>query len=87
MLSPLAAATLWYAWVATGGLPEVSLLRAYFTDQLPNAAMGLPIYYASAGVAGAALGLGWSQDLIETHRHNAALAGEAQAGAGPSEAA
>ena len=67
--------------MATAGMPEVSLLRAYFTDQLPNAVLGLPIYYASAGVAGAALGLGWSQDLIETHRQQEAWWEQEESGA------
>ena len=83
LLSPLVAGALWYVWVATAGLPDVSLLRAYFTGQLPNGGVGLPIYYAAAGVAGASLGLGWSQDLIETHRHQDAVSDEA--GPGPVE--
>lgn len=83
LLSPLVAGAAWYAWVATAGLPDVSLLRAYFTDQLPNGGVALPIYYAAAGVAGASIGLGWSQDLIETHRHQDAV--EDEAGAGPAE--
>ena len=67
LLSPIVAAMLLYALFALGGGDRVELLQRYFDNDLPGAALGLPIFHASAGVAGAAVGVGWSEVLILAH--------------------
>jgi len=66
LLSPMCVAMVWYTWAAMAGGSRVDLLEAYFQDQFVNGALALPVVYASAGVAGAAMGIGWSQVLIRT---------------------
>jgi hypothetical protein len=66
LLSPLLSAMGWYAWIAVSNISTRELLVGYFQDPIraPHASLIFPIYYASAGVAGAALGIGWSMVLM-----------------------
>ena len=63
LLSPLILSIFAYAYAAmTGGTSEAMLTR-YFEGDFIHPALALPIYYASAGVAGVTLGLLWSHSL------------------------
>ena len=64
LLSPLLAAILWYAWAAVTLGDAPVMLYSYYTGDFPHGALALPIHYASAGVAGAAAGVGWSHALL-----------------------
>ena len=63
LLSPLCSAVLWYLLAGLTGGEGDAMLQAYYTGQLWHMALALPIHYASAGVAGAAVGIGWSRYL------------------------
>ena len=67
LISPLLTAMIWYIYAAVTQDGSTSMLSSYFTDHFVNGATALPIFYASAGVAGAAMGIGWSQALIKAH--------------------
>jgi hypothetical protein len=64
IVSPLIAAALWYGWAAITGGSSARMLHDYFGGSFTHAALALPIYYASAGVAGAAAGTLWSQAMF-----------------------
>lgn len=67
LISPLLTAMLWYVYAALTQDGSAGMLSNYYTDHFVNGATALPIFYASAGVAGAAMGIGWSQVLIQAH--------------------
>ena len=86
LLAPLAVAFGAYLWTGLS-VGEIETLRARFymsypptagsyeqTVLLPTA-MALPVYYASAGVLGTVLGLGWSQSLHYANQRHVAMAG------------
>ncbi|MBI1368155.1 MAG: hypothetical protein GC162_05820 [Planctomycetes bacterium] len=81
LISPMIAAFVWYIWAAVSGGSSTQMLSAYFSGDFVNAAKALPSFYASAGVAGAAIGIGWSQVLIRTHAEEQAAMDEADAAA------
>ena len=61
LLSPLAAALLAYVYSAVS-FGEAAM-PAWFAGQLTGLGLALPIYVASAGVAGSAMGVGLAQSL------------------------
>lgn len=63
LLSPLLAALGGYLWIALFGGDGERMLGGYFQGRFWAVGLALPAHYASAGVAGAAIGLGWSQSL------------------------
>jgi len=79
LLSPLFIALATYAWMAISNDTTHVVLMRYFanfphgdplTTTLPPTAMALPVFYASAGVAGVCIGIGWSQTIhINADRH------------------
>ncbi|MAE60022.1 MAG: hypothetical protein CMJ49_01560 [Planctomycetaceae bacterium] len=88
LLSPLLVGLVGYVVVALTYGNDVTALQAAIYG-LPGegrapaavlrAALALPIHYASAGVMGAAMGLGWSQVMFETRIPSASADGEAAA--------
>ena len=63
LCAPAAVAVTGYGWILTRFGGKEALLAAHFADGLPGPALALPIHYASAGVAGCALGVGWAEGL------------------------
>jgi len=63
LFAPAVVASIAYTWVLTRYPGETDLLAAWFEGRLPGSALALPIHYASAGVAGGALGIGWAERL------------------------
>jgi len=63
LLSPclIAVGTYTYMLFGYGGTDEI--LAAWYAQRLPGLALGLPIHYISAGVAGCTAGIGISQGL------------------------
>jgi hypothetical protein len=61
LVGPLLAAAACYALQAVLGGSGDAFRAAYFEGRLLAPALALPVYYASAGVVGASLGIGWSQ--------------------------
>jgi len=68
LLSPLIVAAGTYLWVASSYHSADALLVHLYRHDLMSLALGLPIQYASAGVAGCAMGVGLAQSL-EYVRH------------------
>ena len=76
LLGPLVLAAAAYLWVAMGYDSAADLREGYYNfhglvggrEEVPQIAVALPIFYASAGVCGATLGLGWSQAIGATRR-------------------
>jgi len=64
LISPVAASLLVAVVLGLTGGTGVEIKSAFIEDRLWNAALGLPVYYASAGLAGAVLGIGWGRQLI-----------------------
>jgi len=58
LISPFIAAAAFYAMAAMG---DEMLVRAFFRGEVWHGATALPIFYASAGVAGAAMGVGMAE--------------------------
>jgi hypothetical protein len=63
LVSPLIAGAVWYAYAAVTGGSGQRMLHDYFTGSFVHAALAMPIFYASAGVAGAAAGVLWAQSM------------------------
>lgn len=80
LLSPAVVGAVGYTWVllTTQSTPQV--LADWYTGRLPNLALALPVHYASAGVAGCALGIGWAQALQSA---NAPTSGQSPSGVKP----
>lgn len=76
LLSPLAAAVLGYGYAAVSFGDAVT--PAWFAGNLTGLALALPIFVASAGVAGSAMGIGLAQSL-DRARVEAAEAAQAAA--------
>ncbi len=73
LVTPLILAASSYLWTAVSSEDQAALLSRYYARygaELLPAARALPIFYASAGVAGVAFGLGWSQALHAARRHH-----------------
>ncbi len=74
LLSPAVVAVVAYAWVLLRFDSEASYLQAWIrvgrtASAVPGPALALPIHYASAGVVGCTIGLGWAQSLIRARAH------------------
>jgi hypothetical protein len=84
LLAPFAVALAAYGWVLlhypSGN--ALSLLRAWHSGDLAGTALALPIHYASAGVMGVALGIGWAQGLHGTENLSTASPTVAKASRG-----
>jgi len=63
LLSPMLAAVLGYGYTIMSHANDVALLSAWYSEQLMGWAMVRPIDYASAGLAGCAIGIGVGQAL------------------------
>ncbi len=72
LLAPLMLSAAACVWTAMDATSVSALLARYYTDYVRAAppvvplnplALALPIYYASAGVVGVVLGIGWSQTI------------------------
>ncbi len=68
LLSPMLVGLAAYLWVLGSYHSSDALLADFYSQDLLNLALALPIHYASAGVAGCALGVGLGQSL-EHVRH------------------
>ena len=76
LLGPLVLAAAAYLWAALSYDNAAELLEGSHNfqglvgsrEQLPQIAVVLPIFYASAGVCGATLGLGWSKAIGAARR-------------------
>ncbi len=64
LLSPAIVAAAGYALVLTGYTNHTQVLTAWHAGKISGLALALPVHYASAGLAGAALGVGWAQGLM-----------------------
>jgi len=64
VLAPAVVAIVAYLLTAAGYKSADEFLTAYFSLKTSGLAFALPIDYASAGVAGCALGAGWSQVIL-----------------------
>ncbi len=80
LLCPFVLAACTYLWVAATYRSEDAVLHAAFRigdllaeGTLARTALALPIAYASAGVAGVTLGVGWSQVIIANRRKGRVL--------------
>lgn len=79
LVSPALAALVGYGAVLLSGLNSSdAVLARWYANHLNGLAQALPIYYISAGVAGAALGFGMSRNMDQSRQ---AAAGTAGAGA------
>ena len=63
LISPLVVGIGVYLWVASSYQSQDALLADYYSRDLFNLAVALPIHYASAGVAGCAIGVGMAQSM------------------------
>ena len=64
LLAPTLTSAAWYLFIGLTGGSGDQMLAAHFAGESWNVGLALPIHYASAGVAGAAIGIGWSQQLL-----------------------
>ena len=75
LVSPLAAAILWYLAIAAWAQSPERLLEAHYQGNLWAPGLALPAHYASAAVAGVAAGVGCSQVIwlgrIQAHGESA----------------
>jgi len=62
--SPLLLAILGYGHVLIHGDSTETVAAMWYAGNLPGAALPLPIHYASAGVAGVCLGVGWAHGFL-----------------------
>ena len=75
VVSPAVVGVLGYFWALFlyGNDHEAYLAALFSTEQtlaaVPGIALALPIHYASAGVVGATLGIGWARHFAATARH------------------
>lgn len=86
LFSPAVVAIGAYAYVLLRfRSPENAVLQAWFDaglplrQRVPGLAMALPIHYASAAVAGAALGIGWADGIVAARQHEADVSSDAPA--------
>ncbi len=76
LLSPLVIAVAGYLYVAFAFDSAEDMLKLFnqrYGEPLTPHALAMPAFYASAGVLGAALGVGWSQTAHENRKKHVAL--------------
>lgn len=64
VLAPLVSAIVVYLIMCVKQLPSDVLLERWYSGRLFRPALGMPVFWAGAGLAGSALGIGWAQALI-----------------------
>src|SRR5690606_26000272 len=72
LFAPALTALATYGWVLTRHGDTEDVLHAWFnlnqslagSDRIVGPALALPIFYASAGLMGCALGVGWAQVIV-----------------------
>ena len=70
LISPVFAAVIGYGMVlANGPNSNDAVLARWYSDGLTGLAQALPIFYVSAGVAGAAMGIGLSRNMDQARQH------------------
>ncbi len=74
LLSPMLVALVSYIWAGRIYTTPDSLLADLYRGDLLNLVLALPVHYASAGVAGAAAGVGLAQTMEHTRRTTVAAA-------------
>jgi hypothetical protein len=77
LLSPFLVAAGGYAYAAVRYPAHEALLSAWFNRELLGLALALPVFYASAAVAGCAMGVGLAQ--VMRHESHDPAAGSARA--------
>ena len=82
LMSPFLIGAAGYIWTAGSVGGEAELLGRFFTHfssafeaPLPQPARALPVHYASAGLFGAALGIGWSQGFHAASQKHVSVVG------------
>ena len=75
LLSPAVVAIVAYWWVMIDQTSGEQVLATWYAGKLPGAALALPIHYASAAVAGCALGIGWAQTMIAAKQQESGVSG------------
>ena len=76
LAAPLLVAVGGYLWVYAGYADSAAVLAAWFNidgssprdPRLPAVALALPVFYASAGVTGVAMGIGLGQTIVRARR-------------------
>ena len=63
ILGPTMVAMATYAWMMVRYDTSYQVMVAWYGQKLPGPALALPIYYASAAVAGSSMGIGFGQSL------------------------
>lgn len=79
LVSPILVAVAGYAWVIKDHNTANAFREAWNSGELPGMALALPIHYASAAVAGGALGIGWGQALMGPKKNKATEAEQPKA--------
>ena len=77
LIAPALVAITGYLITAMSYDDGADFLKAYFNTRAAGLAFALPLDYASAGVAGAALGAGWSQVMLHGEQSQNAQANPA----------
>ena len=72
LLAPFLTGIVAYGYLALEYLTGSAVIAAWYGGDLPGLGLALPIHYASAGLAGAAMGVGAGQLLERAHRDEAA---------------
>jgi hypothetical protein len=80
LIGPMVVALIAYGWVLMHYSGHTQVLRAHYEGQLPGIALALPIHYASAGIIGCTLGLGWAQTIDSAPQRNAAAKAASEPG-------
>lgn len=71
LISPGIVALVGYAYALFSFATTPQTLSAWYTGNMPGLALALPIHYASAGIVGVTLGIGWAQTILATAPGNA----------------
>lgn len=64
VLAPILAGMVVYLIMCFKQLPSEVMLERWYSGRLFRPALGMPVFWAGAGLAGSALGIGWAQALI-----------------------
>lgn len=64
VLAPGLVGVIGHVWAAVSQPTGEAFLGGYFAGELSGAALALPVYFLSAGLAGTAMGIGWSQAMM-----------------------
>ena len=75
LFSPAVVAVVGYTWVMLRFGQTDAVVSAWHRGQLPGMALALPVHYASAAIAGCAIGVGWAQGIIHGNRELPHLTG------------